>query len=119
MIEGSLSLLGCVHNWSTSRWSATKKENQFSLNGNGIMSSFLGRQFYRSTLYFCVCVCVCVYIYIYIQYIYIYACLYVCVYIYIYMPQYKLSKKGGKNYGPYTYANNSRAQIDYVFINRK
>ncbi len=25
-------------------------ENQFSLNGNGIMLSFLGRQFYRSTL---------------------------------------------------------------------
>ena len=44
--------LGFVHNWLTSRWSATKKENQFSLNGNGIMSSFLGWQFYRSTLYF-------------------------------------------------------------------
>ena len=28
-----------------------KKENRFSLNGNGIMSSFLGRQFYRSTRY--------------------------------------------------------------------
>ena len=27
-----------------------KKEKLFSLNGNGIMSSFLGRQFYRSTL---------------------------------------------------------------------
>ena len=27
-----------------------KKENRFSLNGNGIMSSFLGRKFYRSTL---------------------------------------------------------------------
>ena len=47
-----LSLLGFVHNWPTSRCSATKKENQFSLNRNGIMSSFLGRQFYRSTLYF-------------------------------------------------------------------
>ena len=35
-----LSLLGFVHNWPTSRWSATKKENRFSLNGNGIMSSF-------------------------------------------------------------------------------
>ena len=47
-----LSLLGFVHNWPTSRWSTKKKkENQFSLNGNGIMSSFLGRQFYRSTLY--------------------------------------------------------------------
>ena len=46
-----LSLLGFVHNWPTSRWSATTKENQFSLNGNGIMSSFLVRQFYRSTLY--------------------------------------------------------------------
>ena len=46
-----LSLSGFVHNWPTSRWSATKKENRFSLNGNGIMSSFLGRQFYRSTLY--------------------------------------------------------------------
>ena len=48
-----LSLLGFVHNWPTSRWSATKKkkkENRFSLNGNVIMSSFLGRQFYRSTL---------------------------------------------------------------------
>ena len=54
-----LSLLGFVHNWPTSRWSTTKKENRFSLNGNGIMSSFLGRQFYRSTLY--------IYIYIYIR----------------------------------------------------
>ena len=45
-----LLLLGFVHNWATSRWSATKKENRFSLNGNGIMSSFLGWQFYRSTL---------------------------------------------------------------------
>ena len=52
-----LSLLGFVHNWPTSRWSATKKENRFSLNRNGIMS-FLGRQFYRSTMY--------TYIYIYI-----------------------------------------------------
>ena len=63
-----LSLLGFVHNWLTSRWSATKKENRFSLNENGIMSFFLGRQFYRSTLY----------IYIYI-YIYIYMCVCVCV----------------------------------------
>ena len=31
------------------------------------------------------------------------------------MPQYKLSKKGGNN----SKANNSKAQIDYVFINRK
>ena len=45
-----LSLLAYVHNWPTSRWSATEKENRFSLNRNGIMSSFLGRQFYRSTL---------------------------------------------------------------------
>ena len=45
-----LSLLGFVHNWPTSRWSATKKENRFSLNGNGIISSFQGRQFYCSTL---------------------------------------------------------------------
>ena len=30
-----LSLLGFVHNWPTSGWSATKKENRFSLNGNG------------------------------------------------------------------------------------
>ena len=45
-----LSLFGFVHNWPTSRWSATKKENRFLLNGNGIMSSFLGRQFYCSTL---------------------------------------------------------------------
>ena len=47
-----LLLLGFVHNWPTSTWSATKKENRFSLNGNGIMSSFLGRQFYRFTLYY-------------------------------------------------------------------
>ena len=46
-----LLLLGFVHNWPTSRWSATKKENRFSLNGNGIMSSFLGWEFYCSTLY--------------------------------------------------------------------
>ena len=46
-----LSLFGFVHNWPTSRWFATKKENRFSLNGNGNMSSFLGQQFYRSTLY--------------------------------------------------------------------
>ena len=46
-----LSLWGFVHNWPTSRWSTTKKENRFSLNGNGIISSFLGQQFYRSTLY--------------------------------------------------------------------
>ena len=45
-----LSLLGFVHNWPTSRWSVTKKENRFSFNGNGIMSSFLRRQFHRSTL---------------------------------------------------------------------
>ena len=45
-----LSLLGFVHNWPTSRWSATKKENRLSLNGNGITSTFLGQQFYRSTL---------------------------------------------------------------------
>ena len=47
-----LSLLGFVHNWPTSRWCATKKEKLFSLNENGILSSFLGRQFYSSTLYF-------------------------------------------------------------------
>ena len=47
-----LSLLGFIHNWPTSRWSSTKKkENWFSLNGNGIMLSFPGQQFYRSTLY--------------------------------------------------------------------
>ena len=45
-----LSHLGFVHNWPTSRWFATKKENRFSLNRNEIMSSFLGRQFYRSNL---------------------------------------------------------------------
>ena len=50
-----LSHLGFVHNWPTSRWSATKKENRFSLNRNGIMSSFLGQQFYRSTLYLDYC----------------------------------------------------------------
>ena len=46
-----LSLLGFVHNWPTSRWPATKKENRFSFNENGIMSSFLGRKFYPSTQY--------------------------------------------------------------------
>ena len=51
-----LSVLGFVHNWPTSVWSATEKENRFSLNGKGIMS-FLGLQFYRSNLY--------IYIYIY------------------------------------------------------
>ena len=44
-----LSLLGFVHNWPTSRWSATSNENRFSFDGNGIMS-FLVRLFYRSTL---------------------------------------------------------------------
>ena len=29
-----------------------KEKKSFLLNGNGIMSSFLGRQVYRSTLYF-------------------------------------------------------------------
>ena len=33
-----LSLLGFVHNWPTSRWSATNKENRFSLSRNGIMT---------------------------------------------------------------------------------
>ena len=47
-----LSLLGFLHNWPTSKWSVSKNENRFSLNGNEIMSSFLERQFYRSTLYF-------------------------------------------------------------------
>ena len=46
-----LSLLGFVYHWPTSRRSATKKRKPFSLNGNRIMSSFLGRQFYRSTLW--------------------------------------------------------------------
>ena len=50
-----LSILGFVHNWPTSRWSATKEENRFSLNGNGIKSSFLGWQFYHSTLYTHLC----------------------------------------------------------------
>ena len=34
------------------------------------------------------------------------------------MPQYKLSKKGGKLW-TYTSVNNTKAQIDYVFINKK
>ena len=34
------------------------------------------------------------------------------------MPQNELSKKGGKLW-TYTYMNNNKAQIDYVFINRK
>ena len=78
-----LLLLGFVHNWPTSRWSATKKENRFSLNRNGIMLSFLGRQFYRSTLYIYWRVCVYIYfMYVYI-YIYIYVCVCVCVYPFI------------------------------------
>ena len=47
-----LSLLRFIHNWPTSRWSATKKENRFSFNENRIITSFLGRQFYRSTPYY-------------------------------------------------------------------
>ena len=34
------------------------------------------------------------------------------------MPQYKLTKRVGKLW-TYTYANNRKAQIDYVFINKK
>ena len=34
-----------------------QKKNRFSFNGNRIMSSFLGRQFYRSTLYINTCFC--------------------------------------------------------------
>ena len=56
-----LSLLGFVLNWPTSLSlhnkfqleyliSAIKKENWFWLNRDGIMSFFLWRQFYRSTL---------------------------------------------------------------------
>ena len=87
-----LSLLGFVHNWPTSRWSATKNENRFSLNGNGIMSSFLGRQFYHSIRYIYkyiyVHIQVCIYLNICIKHIYIYIstymgiCMYICVYIY-------------------------------------
>ena len=40
-----LSLIGFIHNWPTSRWSETKKENRFSFNGNGIMSFFLSDNF--------------------------------------------------------------------------
>ena len=40
-----------LYNWPTSKWSATKKETRFSLNRNGITSSFLEQQFNRSTLY--------------------------------------------------------------------
>ena len=52
---------GCYHSWDLyttgqlvdglQQKKKKKKENRFSLNGNGIMSSFLGRQFYRSSLY--------------------------------------------------------------------
>ena len=51
MIEGS------YHSWDSYTTGQLvdglqqKKKTVFSLNGNGIMSSFLGRQFYRSTLY--------------------------------------------------------------------
>ena len=34
------------------------------------------------------------------------------------MPQYKLPKREGKLWA-YTYANNTKAQIDYVLINKK
>ena len=93
-----LSLLGFVHNWPTSWWSARKKENQFSLNGNGIMSSFLGQQFYFSTLYIYVhiyvCVCVCVYVHIcmcvctYVWVcvcVYVHICMCVCVWVCVYV----------------------------------
>ena len=58
-----LSLLGFVHKWPTSRWSATKKGNRFLLNGNGIMSSFRGRQFYYFTLYVIQCQNLLIHIY--------------------------------------------------------
>ena len=35
------------------------------------------------------------------------------------MPQYKLPKKVGGKLWTYTYAKNSKAQIDYVLINKK
>ena len=50
-------LMSCDHNTNVMQASRVifikrkRKEKRFSLNGNGIMSSFLGRQFYRSTLY--------------------------------------------------------------------
>ena len=47
-----------VDGMQTKKQKTNKKENWVSLNGNGIMWSFLGRQFYRSTLY--------IYIYIYV-----------------------------------------------------
>ena len=60
MIEGS------YHSWDLYKTGQLvddlqqKKENRFSLNRNGIISSFLGRQFYHSTQY------IYIYIYIYI-----------------------------------------------------
>ena len=52
MIEGSYDLYTTsqlVDGLQQKKKKKKKKENRFSLNGNGIMSSFLGRQFYRST----------------------------------------------------------------------
>ena len=55
-----LSLLGFVHNRPTSRWSATKKRKPVFIKRKW-SRLFLGRQFYRSTLY------IYIYIYIYIN----------------------------------------------------
>ena len=50
MIEGSYRSWDLYTTGQLVDGQQQKKENRFSLNGNGIMSSFLGRQFYRSTL---------------------------------------------------------------------
>ena len=64
-----LLLLGFVHNCLTSRWSATKKENWFSLNGNGIILSFLGGNFIVPPFIYIFCIrYIYIYIYIYLLY---------------------------------------------------
>ena len=45
------SLLGFVHNWPTSRWSATRIGKPVFIKWKWNHVVFLGRQFYRSTLY--------------------------------------------------------------------
>ena len=52
MIEGSYRFWDLYTTGQLVDGLQQKKENRFSLNGNGIMSSSLGRQFYRSTLYY-------------------------------------------------------------------
>ena len=62
-----LSLLGFAHNWTTSRWSATKKKTSFHLTEMESCRLFQGDNFIVPPyiyiymyIYVCVCVCLCV-----------------------------------------------------------